>query len=89
MSAVIRAIGFANGTPCPHRGEWVKSFEHDAHGGQGFAVFTDDIDDAMRFGTKAAALQFWSQQSTVQPLRPDGKPNKPMTALTVMIEELV
>ena len=89
MSSVIRAVGFANGTPCPHAGQWLKSFDHDAFGGQGHGEFTDDLDRAMRFTNNGEAFEFWSRQSTVRPLRPDGKPNKPFTALTVSIERLV
>lgn len=89
MPAIIRAHSFANGMPCPHRGQWLESFDHDACEGQGYGTFTDDIDKAMRFKNKAEALEFWSRQSTVCPLRFDGLPNKPLTALTAAIEEIV
>ena len=32
---VMRAVGFENGVPCPHAGEWLESFDHDADGGRG------------------------------------------------------
>lgn len=87
--AVIRAVGFANGVPCPHENEWLKSFDHEAFNGRGHGVFTNRIEHAMRFPSKVHALAFWGKQSTVQPLRPDGRPNKPLTALTVEIEEIL
>jgi hypothetical protein len=49
---------------------------------------TSDRDCARRFATAAEALTAWTTQSTVRPLRPDGKPNKPLTALTVEIEHV-
>jgi hypothetical protein len=89
MSYIIRAIAFANGAPCPHAGEWLQAFDHDAHGEQGHGVFTDDISKARRFATQGEALAFWHQQSTVKPIRPDGRPNKPLTALTALFEQIV
>ena len=89
MTAVIRAVAFANGSRCPHEGQWLKSFNHEAFGGQGHAVFTDDPDEALKFASNAAAFEFWCPQSETKPLRPDGRPNKPLTALTVEIETLL
>jgi len=89
MTSVIRAIGFANGMPCPHEGQWLKSFKHEAFGGRGHGEFTDDLDEAMRFANNAEAFEFWGKQSKTVPYRPDGRPNKPMTALTVEIETLL
>lgn len=42
---------------------------------------------AMTFDSFAAALEYWKRQSTVRPLRPDGKPNRPFTAWSVEIEQ--
>jgi hypothetical protein len=89
MTCVIRALGFADdSTPCPHEGQWLKSFDHDAYDGRGYGVFTDKIQRAKRFAGKAEALAFWNTQSTVQPWRPDGRPNKPLTALTIEIKDI-
>lgn len=41
---------------------------------------------AQRFDDNAAALIVWNTRSKTRPYRRDGKPNKPMTALTVQIE---
>jgi len=89
MSSVgIIAVAFANGEPCPHEGQWVRSFDHDACEGQGYGVFTDDASCALPFADVGEAWNFWAKQSSVRPTRPDGRPNKPMTALTVSIEPL-
>jgi hypothetical protein len=34
------------------------------------------------------ALSFWRRRSTVKPVRADGRPNAPMTCLTVSISQL-
>lgn len=85
MSVVIRAVGFANGVPCPHRGWYVKSFDFDAHDGQGYGEFTSDIEEAMQFKDFAKAYAFWSTQSKVNKIRKDGRPNKPMTCLSIEV----
>jgi hypothetical protein len=85
---IILAHGFANGVPCPHTGQWLESFDHDAFDGQGYGTFTPKEIDAKRFESISAAMQFWNTQSSVRPLRPDGKPNKPLTALTISVEKL-
>jgi hypothetical protein len=89
MKYVICAIAFANGAPCPHAGQWLAHFDHDAFGGQGWGEFTDKINHAKRFDTFEEAMAFWNKQSTVMPLRPDGRPNKPLTALTATIEKFI
>ena len=88
MTVVLRAVGFANGVPCPHAGQWLRSFDFEAHNGRGFGIFTQRRHRAMKFADTAAALAFWGRQSETKPLRPDGQPNKPLTALTVTIEKL-
>jgi len=84
----ILAVGFASGVPCPHANQWLKSFDHDACEGFGYGEFTYDPTQALCFTDKGDALAFWNRQSKVKPLRPDGLPNKPLTALTVIIEQL-
>lgn len=89
MTAVIKAVGFANGQFCPHGGQWLSSFDREAFNGQGHATFTSDPDLALRFPSFGEAFAFWNQQSKSRPTRADGKPNKPLTALTVEIETLL
>lgn len=69
-----------------HVGQYVKSFDPDAHGGRGQLVTSPDRADALRFADAAEALAFYQSQSTVVPLRPDLKPNRPLTAFHVMVE---
>ena len=41
----------------------------------------------MRFATRGDAMNFWRAPSKTRPTRMDGKPNRPLTALTVEIED--
>ena len=55
---IIRAIGFANGVPCPHAGQWLKSFDHDAFDGTGFGEFTPSPVRAMKFAVQVESWKF-------------------------------
>jgi hypothetical protein len=52
----------------------------------GRATFTDDPRDGLRFPDIKAAIECWQRQSTVRPWRPDGRPNRPLTAYTITFE---
>lgn len=67
---------------------WVRSVDWTARDGWGEITFTVDPARAMRFDTNAEAYMFWQTVSAVRPLRPDGEPNRPLTAWTVEIGEL-
>jgi hypothetical protein len=59
---------------------WLKAADPDAHEGRGAAEFTRDRTAARAFPDMRAALACWKAQSRVQPVRDDGKPNRPLTA---------
>jgi hypothetical protein len=84
----IRAVGFANGAPCPHADLWLRSFDFENGGGRGYGVFTPEAKHARKFTNQGEALTFWRTQSKTKPFREDGEPNRPLTSLTVCIEEL-
>jgi hypothetical protein len=63
---------------------WLKSY-CDTPDGRGHCELTAEIAEAMIFPTAAEAMRFWQQQSAAVPLRPDGKPNRPLSAYTVEI----
>lgn len=62
---------------------YLKSFWPDRRDGHGEIVFTDDPTEARRFESFAAVMECWKSQSKVRPLRPDGRPNRPLTAFTI------
>ena len=76
----IQLVEFANGAPCDQAGQYLESFDPDAYGGRGYVTWTPDLSKAMRFANEAEALGMLWRQPTVRPLRPDGKPNRPLAA---------
>lgn len=88
MKFGIVAVAFANGAYCPHIGQYLESFDFDAEGGRGYGVFTKDKTKALLFDTSAEAWAFWNTIPESKPKRDDGAPNRPLTALTVIIQPL-
>jgi hypothetical protein len=62
---------------------YLAGFWPDRHGGRGEITFTDDPNEARRFASFQAVMECWKTQSRVTPMRPDGKPNRPLTAFTI------
>jgi len=87
MSTIIKCMGLADGRRETATGQWLKSFDHEAHNGRGEAVFTRDPKEAMKFPSKVAAFNFWRKVPDALKVRPDGKPNRPLTAWHMLIEE--
>lgn len=65
---------------------WVREMNFEYQNGRGQLLETRDASEAKRFKSNGDAMQFWKTQSTRRPLRPDGEPNRPLTAYTVSIE---
>lgn len=86
MKYVMVALGFANGTRCPHKGYYLKSFDHEHDNGTGWGEFTKDIMRAKQFDTREELFEFWTRVPKCRSWRPDGQPNRPLTALSVTIE---
>jgi hypothetical protein len=85
MEHVIKLLGAASGHPTNLEGQYLKSYDPEAFDGRGDVVATPLKEYAMRFDSFSQAHAFWNQQSKTRPLRPDGKPNKPLTAFTIEI----
>lgn len=69
-------------------GQYLRSWDVDAFDGRGRADFTADPAKAHCFESFAAAVAVWNRQSTIRPTRPDGRPNKPLTAYSVEFEQI-
>jgi hypothetical protein len=69
-------------------GKYLAAFDPDAMDGYGAVAWTADRSAALRFADFAEAYETWRRRSTVRPLRPDGQPNRPLTAYTVTFETL-
>jgi hypothetical protein len=84
MKYILEVVARATGEPCREAGVFIKSFDPDAHAGHGHVEFTRRESEAMVFDDVTAALKFRNQTSRVKPLRSDGKPNRPLTAYTLL-----
>lgn len=51
----------------------------------GSATTTSDVHKALRFPTATAALEAYRAQSTTVPVRPDGRPNRPLAGRTMEV----
>jgi hypothetical protein len=59
--------------------------DFEANGGRGEVHWSVERDKAMRFDNPGAALAYWKTPSQTVPLRPDGKPNRPLSAFAIEI----
>lgn len=66
---------------------YLSFYDLDAYDGRGEARVCSDPIDALKFDTILEALECWRQPSEIRPWRFDGKPNRPLTAYTVEIED--
>lgn len=62
---------------------YLEAYDVDAHGGRGFSALTADPGKALTWPDISDVLKAWKTQSTVLPLRPDGKPNRPLSVYTI------
>jgi hypothetical protein len=67
-------------------GAYLEWSDPDADNGWGDERWTSDLAKAKRFKDFIEAMNCWKAQSTVRPLRPDGRPNRPLTAFSVSPE---
>lgn len=84
----IRIIGYADGRPDPDGQTYVRTYDPNVAAGRGYLVKTRNPALAKHFDSADAAWAFWRQRSRVKPFRPDGKPNRPLTGYTVVIEAI-
>lgn len=82
MRYVIQFLGDALGRPTRVDGQYLTAYDPDT----GDLQTTADASRALHFDHPADALHLWRAQSTVEPLRPDGKPNRPLTAFTITVD---
>lgn len=77
---VIQIEGMPDGTPTPFDGEYVAAVDFEAGDGRGAVVTTKHPELALHFDTLGEALTFYQTQPKCKPFRPDGEPNRPLTA---------
>jgi hypothetical protein len=69
-------------------GGFVVACDVEARDGRGRVTFSVVEADARRFADVGEALDYWKRPSTVRPLRPDGKPNRPLSAYSVELRQV-
>jgi hypothetical protein len=67
---------------------FIVECDFDAHNGMGAIVISNSPTKARRFEDFASAVEYWRTPSKVKPIRLDGMPNRPLTALTIEIISL-
>lgn len=85
MQCVIRILANAAGYPCPEADHYVMNMDCEAHDGRGHLLATKSLDAARKFATSGEALTYYQRTSRTRPVRPDGRPNRPLTAYTIEI----
>lgn len=80
MPTVMIQRGDPYGHRLPGDGQYLKSFDFEAHDGRGEITMTPNIGEAMKFSTFVEAWEFWHTVPKCKPLRDDGEPNRPLTA---------
>jgi hypothetical protein len=89
---IIRFVGLAGmhtgPGAVPEPGQYLVEADVEAHDGRGAATWSTDPDEAKHFANAGDAFTYWRQQSTLRPLRDDGKPNRPLTSCSVEVTKL-
>ncbi|HEY6415281.1 MAG TPA: hypothetical protein VIX41_03555 [Acidimicrobiales bacterium] len=86
----IRCMGLAGtvtagpgGSP---DGQLLRSYDPEAHDGRGWADWTLLESEAITFPTPDEAWRYIMREPTARPRRPDGRPNRPLTAFHLLVE---
>jgi hypothetical protein len=69
-------------------GDYLEWSDPDAKDGFGDDRWTPDLAKAKKFATFTDAMECWKAQSRIRPIRDDGKPNRPLTAYSVMPQRI-
>ena len=77
---------FIDNAEPPAVGSYLQDYDPEYAGGRGQANWTTDPAKALIFNTGAEAVALYMSVPKTRPLRPDGKPNRPLTTYTVVIE---
>ena len=66
-----------------HYGRFLADYDPSGNMGAGTIVSTDDPNKALRFERLEDLLAVWKADSRTHPIRQDGLPNRPLTALNI------
>lgn len=82
---LLKIIGLTNGEATEFDGKFVQQYDpsYCAPGEEydgGLLIVTDDPEKALLFAEPRDAMECWRKEHG---MRPDGRPNRPLTAFTV------
>ena len=80
---------FIDNAEPPEVGSYLESFDAEYAGGAGQANWTTDPDKAMKFNTPRDAVACYMRTPRARPTRADGRPNRPLTTYTVVIDRFI
>ena len=81
----VTCLGLADGRDAGEiTGAWLVWYDPAGNNGNGDAAWSHDPADAARF-TDWEWAELWTAAPANRPLRPDGKPNRPITMLNLLI----
>jgi hypothetical protein len=92
----LKIIGLIAGGPTPFDGEWLSEYDPDRDSTEpttgapmvAHVRTTPDPAKALAFESAVDAMNEWKRVSKSAPVRPDGQPNRPLTAFTVEVSPL-
>lgn len=91
MAYVLQFLTLADGSRDEHCGQYLVGYQPAFHPPNadydgGLLVTSPNFLDAQKFDSAIEAVEVWRTQAPCpcHNLRPDGKPNRPLTAYTVM-----
>lgn len=77
---VIQIMGDALNLFQPERPLWLHDMDFEANDGRGHATMTEHLHEAKRFDSAMEAITYLRTSPKCKPTRPDGLPNRPLTA---------
>lgn len=91
MSYAIKIVGLVQGFPSVHDGKWLVDYDpspDDQPIGHCLLRTSANKEHARRFKTREDAHYLWTRIDGRQPVRADGRLNRPLTAYSVFITEV-
>lgn len=84
----LKVVGMPSGVPSPFDDLYIKEFDFEYNNGMGRAGLTPDIEDALHFDNMDEAMEFYLRQPECNPIRDDGRPNRPITATNILFDKV-
>lgn len=86
MAVTVKIVNAADGSETIHDGRYVVEWDSNVPYGTLSISSSISLFSARIFNDSSEALIEWNSVSNVEPLRPDGEPNKPLTAVSILVE---